>query len=135
MMIQDLSPPGLDHASLDETLRWLADFFKTRFGFSVAWRVTGTAELSRDRLRLVYRCIRELLMNARKHSQRQSAEVEVDVSPIWLKLRWSTKALDSIRACRAAIPAGGSASPSCGSACMRRGVPSLSMRSSVKVAA
>jgi signal transduction histidine kinase len=80
VMIQDLSPPGLDHASLDETLRWLAEFFKTRFGFCVVWRVTGTADLSRDRLRLIYRCIRELLMNARKHSQRQSAEVEVDVS-------------------------------------------------------
>jgi signal transduction histidine kinase len=82
VMIQDLSPPGLDHASLDETLRWLAEFFKTRFGFRVAWRVTGITELSRDRLRLVYRCVRELLMNARKHSQRQSAEVEVDVSPL-----------------------------------------------------
>ncbi len=81
VMIQDLSPPGLDHASLDQTLRWLADFFKTRFEFSVVWRLNGTADLPRDRLRLVYRCIRELLMNARKHSQRQSAEVEVDVSP------------------------------------------------------
>ncbi len=81
VMIQDLSPPGLDHASLDETLRWLADFFKTRFEFSVLWRVNGVADLPRDRLSLVYRCIRELLMNARKHSQRHSAEVEVDVSP------------------------------------------------------
>ncbi len=81
VMIQDLSPPGLDHASLDETLRWLADFFKTRFEFSVVWRLNGAADLPRDRLRLVYRCIRELLMNAREHSQRQSAEVEVDVSP------------------------------------------------------
>jgi signal transduction histidine kinase len=86
VMIQDLSPPGLDHASLDETLGWLAEFFKTRFGFSVAWRVTGTAELSRDRLRLVYRCIRELLMNARKHSQRRSAEVEVDVTPLVVEI-------------------------------------------------
>jgi signal transduction histidine kinase len=79
-MIQDLSPPGLEHASLAETLRWLADFFETRHGFKVAWRVIGAADLPRDRLRLVYRCIRELLMNARKHSQRQSAEVEVDLS-------------------------------------------------------
>ena len=79
-MIQDLSPPGLDHATLDVTLRWLADYFKTRFEFSVSWRVIGTADLSRDRLRLIYRCIRELLMNARKHSRQQSAEVEVDVS-------------------------------------------------------
>jgi signal transduction histidine kinase len=86
VMIQDLSPPGLEHASLDETLRWLAEFFRTRFGFSVAWRVTGTVNLPRDRLRLIYRCIRELLMNARKHSQRQSAEVEVDVSPIAVEI-------------------------------------------------
>ncbi len=86
VMIQDLTPPGLDRASLDETLRWLADYFKTRYGFSVIWRVNGNAELSRDRLRLVYRCVRELLMNARKHSQRQSAEVEVDVSPIMVEI-------------------------------------------------
>lgn len=81
LMIQDLTPPGLDHASMAETLRWLADFFEKRFGFSVAWRVTGTAQLPRDRMRLIYRCVRELLMNARKHSERRSAEVEVDVSP------------------------------------------------------
>jgi signal transduction histidine kinase len=86
VMIQDLTPPGLDRASLDETLRWLADFFRTRFGFSVTWRLTGTADLPRDRLRLIYRCIRELLMNARKHSQRLSAEVEVDVSPLTVEI-------------------------------------------------
>jgi signal transduction histidine kinase len=80
VMIQDLSPPGLDHASLDETLHWLANFFKTRFGFSVAWQVIGVADLPRDRVRLIYRCVRELLMNSRKHSQQQSAEVEVDLS-------------------------------------------------------
>jgi signal transduction histidine kinase len=86
VMIQDLTPPGLDRASLDETLRWLADYFKTRFGFSVVWRVNGSADLSRDRLRLIYRCIREFLMNARKHSQRQTAEVEVDLSPIAVEI-------------------------------------------------
>lgn len=80
VMIQDLSPPALDHASLEETLRWLSDFFRTRFEFSVVWRLTATADLPRERLRLIYRCIRELLMNARKHSQRRSAEVEVEVS-------------------------------------------------------
>jgi len=52
-MIQDLTPPGLEQASLDETLRWLANFFETRFGFHVAWRVTGSADLPRDRLRLI----------------------------------------------------------------------------------
>jgi signal transduction histidine kinase len=86
VMIQDLTPPGLDRASLDETLHWLADYFKTRFGFNVVWRVNGTADLSRDRLRLIYRCIREFLMNARKHSQRQTAEVEIDLSPIAVEI-------------------------------------------------
>ncbi len=81
MMIQDLSPPELEHASLAETLQWLAELFKSRFGFTVSWRIAGTAELRRDQLRLVYRCIRELLMNARKHSQRQCAEVEVEITP------------------------------------------------------
>lgn len=79
VMIQDLSPPGLDQASVEEMLRWLADFFKTRHGFRVVWRSSGTAELPRERMRLVYRCIRELLMNAVKHSRCGSADVEVDV--------------------------------------------------------
>lgn len=81
MMIQDLSPPELEHASLAEMLQWLAELFKTRFGFTVSWRIAGTAELRRNQLRLVYRCIRELLMNARKHSQRHCAEVEVEITP------------------------------------------------------
>lgn len=79
-MIQDLSPPDLDHASLEQMLRWLAEFFERRHGFTVAWRVIGAANLPRDPLQLIYRCVRELLMNARKHSQRQCAEVEVDLS-------------------------------------------------------
>jgi len=80
LMIQDLSPPELEHASLEEMLKWLVDLFKTRFGFVVTWRVSGAVDLHRDQLHLVYRCIRELLMNACKHSQRHSAEVEVELS-------------------------------------------------------
>ncbi len=80
VMIQDLSPPGLDQASLNETLRWPADFFETRFGFGVDWHVIGNTDPPRDRIQLIYRCARELLMNARKHSQCQGAEVEVEVS-------------------------------------------------------
>ncbi len=79
VMIQNLSPPELEHASLEETLQWLVDLFRTRFGFGVTYRITGT-EFQHDQLHLVYRCIRELLMNAYKHSQRKSAEVEVEVS-------------------------------------------------------
>jgi signal transduction histidine kinase len=81
VMIQNLTPPELDHASLEVTLQWLVDLFKKRFGFQVTYRITGGSELPRHQLHLVFRCVRELLMNAYKHSQRQCAEVEVDVSP------------------------------------------------------
>ncbi len=81
LMIQNLTPPELEHASLEVTLQWLVDLFNKRFGFRVTYRVNGGSELPRHQLHLVFRCIRELLMNAYKHSQRQCAEVEVDVSP------------------------------------------------------
>jgi signal transduction histidine kinase len=81
VMIQDLSPPGLDQASLQDMLTWLAEFFSNRYGFRVTWRVSGRGRPPAAQLRLIYRCIRELLMNARKHSQRLCAEVEVDVAP------------------------------------------------------
>jgi signal transduction histidine kinase len=87
LMIQDLSPPELEHASLDQTLKWLVDLFGTRFGFSVEYKVDGRAELRRDQLRLVYRCVRELLMNACKHSQRQSAELEMELTPRAVDIR------------------------------------------------
>jgi signal transduction histidine kinase len=80
LMIQDLSPPELEHASLEETLKWLADLFMTRFQFTVACRVGGGPEPHRDLMHLVYRCIRELLMNACKHSGRKSATVDVELS-------------------------------------------------------
>lgn len=86
VMIQDLSPPELDQASLEEMLRWLADFFTTRFAFGVTWRITGNGVVRRDRLRLIYRCIRELLMNARKHSGRQCADVEVEVTAACIEI-------------------------------------------------
>jgi signal transduction histidine kinase len=81
VMIQNLSPPELEQASLEQTLQWLVDLFRARFGFHVTHRIVGSPDLQRDRLHLIYRCIRELLMNACKHSQRRSAEVEVDISP------------------------------------------------------
>jgi signal transduction histidine kinase len=87
LMIQDLSPPELEHASLDQTLKWLVDLFGTRFGFTVEYKVDGKAELRRDQLRLVYRCVRELLMNACKHSQRRSAELEMELTPRAVDIR------------------------------------------------
>jgi signal transduction histidine kinase len=87
LMIQDLSPPELEHASLEQTLQWLVDLFGTRFGFTVEYKVDGRTELRRDQLRLVYRCVRELLMNACKHSQCQFAELEMELTSSAVDIR------------------------------------------------
>jgi signal transduction histidine kinase len=84
LMIQDLSPPELDHASLEEMLKWLAELFKTRFGFIIDYQVRGGERLDHETLLLVYRCVRELAMNACKHSGQHAASVEVKVSNEWL---------------------------------------------------
>jgi signal transduction histidine kinase len=84
LMIQDLSPPELEHASLEEMLKWLAELFKTRFGFTIEYRVSGVERLNHENLQLVYRCVRELAMNACKHSGRHAASVEVTVSGEWV---------------------------------------------------
>jgi signal transduction histidine kinase len=80
LMIQDLSPPELEHASLEEILKWLAGLFKTRFGFTLSYQISGGERLGQENLQLVYRCVRELTMNACKHSGRPEASVAVEVS-------------------------------------------------------
>ena len=84
LMIQDLSPPELEHASLEEMLKWLAELFKTRFAFTIEYQVSGGKLLDRENIQLVYRCVRELAMNACKHSGRHAASVEVKVSGEWV---------------------------------------------------
>jgi signal transduction histidine kinase len=86
LMIQDLSPPEFEHASLEDMLKWLAGLFKTRFGFAVSYRVSADRGLWRDDLELVYRCVREMLMNACKHSGRQAASVEVKATSGWVNV-------------------------------------------------
>lgn len=81
LMIQDLSPPELEHASLAEMLKWLAELFKTRFGFVISYQVSGGESLGHENLQLIYRCLRELAMNACKHSGRHGASIEVKAAP------------------------------------------------------
>jgi signal transduction histidine kinase len=77
LVIQDLSPPELENASLEHVLRYLATQFRNRHGFDVTWRVAPGVAVSPTRTRIVYRCVRELLFNAFRHSQRTRAEVDV----------------------------------------------------------
>jgi len=77
LMVQDLSPPELENATTEQMLAWLASLLKTRYGFETRWRVNPGIDLPQHQVQLVYRCVRELLLNAFKHSQRNSAEVFV----------------------------------------------------------
>jgi signal transduction histidine kinase len=79
LMIQDLSPPELENASLEEMIKWLAELFKTRFGFIVTYRIHGDSRLSHGSLQLAYRCIRELTMNACKHSGQSCVSLEISI--------------------------------------------------------
>jgi signal transduction histidine kinase len=86
VVIQDLGPPDLLHASVEETLRKLADVFQTRFGFTLTSQVCGSTDVRPDHLHFIYRCVRELLMNALKHSQRRSAEVKINLCPTAIEI-------------------------------------------------
>jgi signal transduction histidine kinase len=86
-MIQDLTPPELDRASLAEVLTWLTQLFATRYQFNVVWDIVGQADVPKDRVSLIYRIIRELLFNAYKHSQRKRADVEVTVQEQAIEIR------------------------------------------------
>jgi signal transduction histidine kinase len=86
-MIQDLTPPELERASLAEVLAWLTQLFATRYQFNVVWDIVGQTDVPRDRVNLVYRIIRELLFNAYKHSQRKRADVEVTVHEQAIEIR------------------------------------------------
>ena len=86
-MIQDLTPPELERASLGEVLTWLTQLFATRYHFNVVWDIVGRHDVPIDRVNLVYRIIRELLFNAYKHSQRKRADVEVTVQDQMIEIR------------------------------------------------
>lgn len=77
-LIQDVSPPELEQATLPEILAWLAKLFHARHGFQVDWQFTGDADFPREQRRLIYRIVRELIQNALRHSG--SAEVHVKVA-------------------------------------------------------
>jgi signal transduction histidine kinase len=79
--IEDLSPPEMESASLQELLAWIADFFAERYRFGVKWQVRGDAAAADGYRRMIYRAVRELVFNAYKHSQTQTVDVLVTCNP------------------------------------------------------
>jgi signal transduction histidine kinase len=75
--IQDLSPPEIERASLQEILSWLTQYFAVRYKFQLTAEIAGALALTSEQLRLVYRVLRELIYNACKHSHADAAHIRV----------------------------------------------------------
>ncbi|HVY31957.1 MAG TPA: PAS domain S-box protein [Polyangiaceae bacterium] len=75
----DLSPPILYDLGLKEALSWLAEDLEGRFGLRVKLRMdTLPAPLDDASAALVFRAVRELLINVIKHAQLPEAELRVE---------------------------------------------------------
>jgi PAS domain S-box-containing protein len=75
----DLSPPVLYELGLVEALAWLAEEHERRFGMTVTLAIEeGAARPMEETSRaLLFRAVRELLMNVWKHAQTRSARVSM----------------------------------------------------------
>jgi signal transduction histidine kinase len=78
--IDDLSLPELEDASLQEILASMAEFFERRYAFSVNWQISGDVSDATQHKRLIYRTVKELLMNAYKHSSVNDAQVTLEIT-------------------------------------------------------
>jgi signal transduction histidine kinase len=94
--IDDLYLPQMDQASLKDILATLGEFFQRRYRFDVNWQIFGDASGSGPHNRLVYRAVKELLMNALKHSDTTAAEVllKIEGDSIRLSVSDSGKGFD-----------------------------------------
>jgi signal transduction histidine kinase len=79
--IQDLSPPEIERASLVEIVNWVTKFFAARYHFDVSCQMQGDPALAIGHLRLIYRVLRELVYNSYKHSQADSAQIRLVLTP------------------------------------------------------
>lgn len=84
--IDDLYLPQMDQASLKDILATLGEFFQRRYRFDVDWQIFGDVSRSAQHNRLVYRAVKELLMNALKHSEATKAKVLLEIAGDALRL-------------------------------------------------
>lgn len=74
----DLSPPVLHDLGLAAALEWLAEDMAARHGLEVRCRVSGVPPaMDRRADILLFRAVRELLINVVKHARADAAEVEL----------------------------------------------------------
>lgn len=81
----ELSPPVLHHLGLEPALQWLVENVRTRYELEVSFEDDGQQKDLDEKPRVIaFRSIRELLINAAKHSH--ATRVQVRVSRIGSEL-------------------------------------------------
>lgn len=77
-VMSDLSPPVLYDLGLVEALNWLSADFASRHGLHVTVEVATTPPpLNHDAASVIFRSVREALINVLKHSQTHNAEITI----------------------------------------------------------
>ncbi|MDY7109928.1 MAG: PAS domain S-box protein [Planctomycetota bacterium] len=78
-LTRELSPPVLHSGTLPEVVHWLRDWFNEKHGMAIAIRADGDMPPAPEHLRVfVFHAVRELLLNAIKHSGRLEASISLD---------------------------------------------------------
>lgn len=86
-LIFELSPPILYELGFDAAMEWLAENIQKRFdlGMKIAVR-SDCGALEEDMQILLFQVVRELLVNAAKHSQAKSAWVDVKRDKTYIQI-------------------------------------------------
>jgi signal transduction histidine kinase len=74
----ELSPPVLHDLGLQPAVEWLVENIKTRYGIEIVLEVDGRPEPADENTRVIlFRSIRELLINAAKHARARRVHVRL----------------------------------------------------------
>ena len=80
-MTFQLSPPVLHDIGLEPALEWLAEDLRQRYGLPVSFEDDGKEKPTDDQTRVVvFRSVRELLINAAKHAAASNVRVTLERS-------------------------------------------------------
>jgi signal transduction histidine kinase len=100
-MTCQLSPPFLNEAGLEPTLRWLCEDIQARYGLAIRFEDDGKPQPSGEKTRAVlYRSVRELLINTAKHARSTLVRVVVghDKHALCIRVEDDGVGLDPARA-------------------------------------
>jgi len=84
-----LHPPLLDETGLRSALHWLVDGMKSRSNMDInlSVRPTDFPRLNIELETAIFRIVQESLMNVYRHSQSQTARIEIDKQSEWVIVR------------------------------------------------